>query len=414
MWLVMIPAAVAALGIAVIAAGCALAFRLCMLIPTEIPAASAVIVMPATGALPGLEALFAALRDQTLAPGRVIVAVESREDPAYDRAAAVSRRFPELAVELVVAGTSDRRAQKCTNILAGVTRLQAADRHVVLCDADIRPQRWWLAALVGPLAGGNADIVNGYRWPVASKVSLASLLGATIDRAVATLPRFDAWRLLWGGSLALSRTALDRIDLPATLADTLSDDLGIGTRAAELGLRIVTRRGIRAPTPLDIRLAALWRLGRRQYQIIHTYRPGLWFTALAITSTDLAARAALIVTALTGSLARPRWTAAAALLALALLGSVTVELRRRIGRRLDVVDPAGFVLCQHLLMWTLLPCVAFHTALVWAGSVRSPVTWAHVRYRVDRSGRVVGASRSAGLVGGQQQLERPRGGGRSP
>jgi hypothetical protein len=66
-------------------------------------------------------------------------------------------------------------------------------------------------------------------------------------------------------------------------------------------------------------------------------------------------------------------------------------LRQAIGRRLGVADPAGLVATQHLLVWATLPLAAFHASLVWAAAVRSPVTWAHVRYTIRR-GRVVGAS----------------------
>jgi hypothetical protein len=261
----------------------------------------------------------------------------------------------------------------------------------VLIDADIRPQAWWLAALIAPLAAGRADIVNGYRWQAPQTVSFAIAMGAAIDRAIATLPRLDRLRLLWGGSLALTRQALDRIDAPASLAHALTEDLVIADRAAALGLRVVTRRSLRVPTPLGEGLAALWRFGRRQYQIVHVYRPGLWWFALFVSSADLAARAALLLAALLA--AAP--ITIGALLGLGLLGSANIELRRRIGRRIEVADPPGLGLTQHLLVWSVLAIPLFHATIIWAGAIRSPVSWAHVRYRVDRYGRVIGAARAA-------------------
>ena len=52
--------------------------------------ASVALVLPATGALPGLEDLLAALTAQSLRPRRLIVSVEAREDPAYPRVAALA------------------------------------------------------------------------------------------------------------------------------------------------------------------------------------------------------------------------------------------------------------------------------------------------------------------------------------
>jgi cellulose synthase/poly-beta-1,6-N-acetylglucosamine synthase-like glycosyltransferase len=382
-------AAVVAIGVAATATACAAVFRARMLIPREVPDVPLTLVLAATGPLPGLENLFDALLGQTLRSARLIVAVESREDPAHDRVEALALGYPALPIELVVAGISGERAQKCTNLLAAFARLRPSDSYIALIDADIRPQPWWLAALIAPLAAGRADIVNGYRWQAPQAVSLATAIGATIDRAIATLPRLDRFRLLWGGSLAMTREALDRIDAPASLAHTLSDDFTFASRAAALRLRVVTRRALRVPTPLDGSLAALWRFGRRQYQIAHIYRPETWWFALIVATADFGARATLAAVACALD---P--VAIGALVGLGLLGSVATEARRRISRRLAVTDPAGFALAQHLLVWATLPLAAFHASIVWAAVLRSSVVWAHVRYRVDRRGRVVAASRS--------------------
>ncbi len=379
--------AAVALGIAATATAGAAVFRARMLIPREVPDVPVTLVLAATGPLPGLEMLFDALLGQTLRPARLIVAVESRDDPAHDRVEALAQGYPALPIELIVAGLSGERAQKCTNLLAALARLRPADSYIVLIDADIRPQPWWLAALVAPLAAGRADIVNGYRWQAPQSVSLATAIGATIDRAIATQPRLDRFRLLWGGSLALTRGALELIDAPASLAHALTEDLVIADRAAALGLRVLTRRGLRVPTPLGDSLAALWRFGRRQYQIVHVYRPAAWWFAAAVTAVDVAARVSLVTAA---STLEP--IALGALIALGVLGTLTTGLRRAIGRRLGVADPPGFAPAQHLLVWATLPLAAFHASLVWAAAVRSPVAWAHVRYTIRR-GRVVGASR---------------------
>src|SRR5262249_17741519 len=152
-------------------------------------------------------------------------------------------------MELVVAGLSELRSQKCTNLLNALMHLDTNDAHVVLLDADIRPQPWWLAALVAPLAAGRADIVNGYRWPVPQTLSLGVALVAGIPRAIAILPRPPQTRLLGGGSIALPRHALELLDLPKTIGRALTEDLPMGGCAAAPALKVLTRRAIRAPTP---------------------------------------------------------------------------------------------------------------------------------------------------------------------
>jgi hypothetical protein len=365
----------------------ALLFAVNLRIPDDRPSARVTLVLPATGPLPGLEDLLAALAAQSLRPHRLIVAVESREDPAYRRIATLANRYSELNIELVVAGLSPLRSQKCTNLLAALANLDADDAHVVLFDADIRPQPWWLAALIAPLVVGRADIVNGYRWPVPRTLSLATALAAGIDRAIAVLPRLSHTRTLWGGSLALTRRALDVLDLPTTIGRTLTEDLPIGDRAAETGLRVLSGRAIRPLTPLTGGFRDVWRFGRRQYQIIRLYRRGLWSFAALVVTTDLVARLALL-SSIGGS-----GPALQVIIVLVCLGSISAEIRLAIGKRLKAADNVGFRLSQHLLAWTVLPAPAFHASVIWGGFVTSPVLWAHIRYIVDKTGQVIEVAR---------------------
>jgi len=356
-------------------------------IPEDRLATGVTLVLPVTGVLPGLEDLLAVLSVQTLKPRRMIVAVEASDDPAFGRVTTLAERFSGLNIELVVAGLSPLRSQKCTNILAALARLDPDDTHVVLLDADIRPQPWWLAALVAPLAAGRADIVNGYRWPVPTKLTLGSALIAGVDRAIAVLPRLRQTRTIWGGSLAVTRQALHILDMPTTIERTLTEDLPIGDRAAQTDLRVLTRRAIRPPTPIDGSLGDLWRFARRQYQLIRLYRSGLWRFAAFVVTTDLIARIAVL-----SSLVHTR-AALIAIIVLACLGSIATEIRLAISRKLGISDGIGFRASQHLLAWTLLSGPLFHASVIWGGIVTSPVVWRHVRYLVNRTGQVTGVAR---------------------
>jgi hypothetical protein len=381
-------AAAVPVSIAVIATVCSWVFLRFFRIPADLPDASATLILPVTGSLPRLEELFDALLGQSLTPTRLIVATESREDPAYDRVADLIDRYPMLSIELVVAGLSDRRAQKCTNLLAAVARTGPADRYIVLFDNDILPQPWWLAALLAPLAAGRADIVNGYRWQVPVSLSPAIAIVAAIDRAISTIPRPDPFRMLWGGSIALTRSALEAIDLDATLARALTEDLLIADRAASLGLRVVTDRALRLPSPLIGSFDQIWCFARRQYQFIHAYRPGVWVFALIVCTGDLLARGFLLTSAIVAN-GVAKAIAVSALIVVGLLGSAGIALRGRIGRQLRVVDISGLALLQHFFVWAILPITLFHASLLWASLSTTRVRWAHFCYRVH-AGRVIG------------------------
>jgi hypothetical protein len=168
--------------------------------------------------------------------------------------------------------------------------------------------------------------------------------------------------------------------------------LPIGDRAARTGLRVLTRRAVRVVSPLGGGFPDLWRFGRRQYQLIRLYRPGLWRYAAFVVSGDLIARLVLVAFLVGAGASGP---VLAAILAVAGLGSITTEIRVAIGGRLGARDRLGLRLAQHALVWTFLPAPAIHASAIWGGLVTSPVHWGHVRYTVDAKGRVTEAKRSA-------------------
>lgn len=341
--------------------------------PAQHREAAATLILPLTGEARTLPRLIEALNAQTLPPRRLIVAVEAQDDPAHAAALAASGRaaFP---VEVAVAGRASRQAQKCRNQQAALALIDGRDEAIVLLDGDIMPQDWWLSALVSPL-GGQADLVSGHRWQQVSAPRLGAHLVAMIDRAVTLCPRFD-WafaHVVWGGSVAVSRRAADAIGLERCFDGTLSDDLSLSERAAGAGFRLLTRGALLVPTPNGHDLVSAWHFARRQYQIIHIYRPWLWRLALATIGLRLAVWAAVLY-----GIAWLWWAA----LLLAGLAVVKQLLTFRIADRLDMGDPAS-VRAGQLALAVLQPLAdLFHLSVILAAAATGRVTWGHVVYRV--------------------------------
>ncbi|MBM4201048.1 MAG: glycosyltransferase, partial [Gammaproteobacteria bacterium] len=234
--------------------------------PIVVPDATVTLVMALTGPGGGLGQLLRALERQTLRPRRIVIAVESTDDPAFQ---AVHGAMPRSAmpVEVVVAGLAEQAGQKCLNLAAALDRLDASDEFVVFLDADILPQDWWLSALIAPLQRPGYGIVAGYRWPTITRSTLGAHLILALDRGIAALPRPRWTQAVWGGSIAMRRETVDRLALAKHFRHRLLDDLTIGELARQAGIPVFYRRVLRVPSPLSYGVSGAWHFGHRQYQL---------------------------------------------------------------------------------------------------------------------------------------------------
>jgi hypothetical protein len=175
----------------------------------------------------------------------------------------------------VLAGKAQATAQKYWNQMAALRHIDDHDQAVVLLDVDILPQPSRLSALVSPLVEGACDVVS--RAPVGANRS--------VDRA----PRSPFTSALLGGNPRLSPRALKVLDLAVILGSTLADDCSMGEAAAARRLRILTRRVLLVPSPVQAGLSSAWAFGRRQYQIAHLYLMKPYGIAIAAIAMRLIA-----------------------------------------------------------------------------------------------------------------------------
>ncbi len=243
--------------------------------------AQVTLVMAMTGPSHGFESFLLKLNSQLLKPGRLIIGVESKQDPAYQKVLDLKGRA-DFPVEIAIAGFATQSSQKCHNLLSAFELLSIPKdypEYVVLCDADISPANWWLSALVKPLVNNTADLVSGYRWQQAKTNDLWENLTVFLDRKIALLPRPQAAEIVWGGSVAMTHEVFRDILQSGILTSTLSDDLSIGIYVYSKKYRVLNRRMLLVPSDAPKGLRSAWGFGVRQYQIMKIYRPKLWFLA---------------------------------------------------------------------------------------------------------------------------------------
>ena len=284
-------------------------------------------------------------------------------------------------VQIVRAGVAGDEGQKVHKIRAALAALRAEDCYLVFIDADIEPPVRLVGRLLFPLVRGKADIVTGYRLVLPAGHGMPTLVGA-VELQLATLPRAASSTMPWGGAMAMTRAAAERIDIDAALAGRLSDDMAIGLAGWRAKLRMRPVRDLLVASPLDGPIGALWRFGVRQYRHIITSSPGMWAAATGV----VALQSGFWLWALVWG----GWPAIAigygaawgrAMVRRCILGAVlepTQVVRARRSLWWDVVAP--FVVC-----WA-------HLAVQVQASFSNRISWGGWSYRVVR-GRVMAMRR---------------------
>ncbi len=364
---------------------------LSVLAPAPAPEAEppVTVIAPIKGAGPLLRPFIERLRSQAYADYRILAVVESEDDPA----APVLREMadePGAPLATLVAGLSAREGQKVHNLRHGLAHLDASAQIVAFVDADTLPSPDWLVRLVRPLTR-EEDIaaVTGYRWVVSEGGGWPSAIVAAANASVVTMPR--VWNVCWGGTLALRRETIERLDLAGRLEGAVVDDVLITRILHEEGLRILTPRGLVVLSPVHHDWASAFAFAHRQYTFVRWYLPGSWCAATALLSLPVVAGGAALVLALMGDR-----IALAALLAAVLLGQARASLRARIVAALFGEEGrALFARSGWADRWLAPVWITFHAAGAWSSLLTRRLLWAGTLYefvgrnetRVIRRGR---------------------------
>ena len=359
------------------------------------PAPAAEVVLCLRGADPSLPAALAALAGQTYpGPWRLLVVVDSRQDPAWplaqqtiDRveAAGVARWQAARLTPLATRPASG--SLKSASLRQAFGELDAATELVALVDADAVVAAGWLAALAAGCGQAGVGAVSGNRWYAPAAGSGPGLVRAIWNGGALML--MTLLGIPWGGALAVRRSLIEPSGWLAVLATSLGEDTALPEPLARCGWRYEFRPELITLDRDDsIALRPLGRWISRQLLSARLHHPawplvalhGLG-TALLVLVALLAALAALLL----GRLAEAGLLLAALLAyelgcvaLLLLIEAVAARGLAPLGGRLPQPDLAH---AWRLLRW--LPLAQWMCGLA---TLRTALTrrveWRGVHYRV--------------------------------
>ena len=337
----------------------------------------AVIVVAVKG-LSGLTTeFFHRLLAQAYSRFRIIVAVESEDDPVVRLVGELCHA--EAPIELAVAARVTRGGQKVANLLVALDKIRFDDEIVVFTDADTLPEPQWLGRIASAIVDAGQEAVTGYRFMIPVDRRLSSAVVAVANASIVTLPRVPAiYNLCWGGAMALTRSTLERISIREYWQGAISDDLQMTRALDDHGVKIFAPRQSLLLSPIALDWKAAFNFGQRQYRMIWTHVPVLWvFAALCVMIPVISLPAACILTA------RGDAVAAAVLVMAIISGEVRLRCRRRIANALWGDFELDKRRAAEAVERWLRPLVwLFHAACVLTAATSRRFRWAGVDYHV--------------------------------
>ncbi len=310
---------------------------------------------------------------------RIIFSLESRADPALVLIEEFRHRAASLPeIDIVIAGFSTQRAQKVHNLLAALGALRDDDAIIVFTDADTLLPADWLTNLIRPIATGEVSASTGYRWPLPMDGRLPTLIGAAADLSVTTAARSRHWNMCWGGSTAVARGPLDRINLRTVWERAASDDVTLTRALRAGGFRINSPLRSLVPSPIAHTWSSLFCFARRQHLMLRTYAPRHWlFGGLTLCIAAVGAAVALF------SLAHASRLGAAVLVASVALLQLRSLIRRRIAAK--TLPSASLSTAKATIRfaswaWPLIHLV--HVLAFLSSCFGQRFTWAGIHYQL--------------------------------
>lgn len=249
--------------------------------------AQSVVIVPIKGRSAHTQSFIASLLGQDHPRFRVIFAVEVLTDPAVSLIEAMAKGH-DRTVDIIEAGLSHDRGQKVSNLSKALQHLTAADEFVVMADADVILPGYWLSNLNWAVIDQGQEIVTGYRLIVPATPTLAARIVSAINLSVALAPRVTGLTAAWGGTMAMQKSTLDKLDLVRFWREALSDDLQLTAAAQEKGILIHTNRRTLLVTPWSGTFADLVAFGTRQFRILRLNDPFLFIGMISFVILPLA------------------------------------------------------------------------------------------------------------------------------
>lgn len=316
--------------------------------------------------------------------------VERATDPAVQLIRNLQKENRCISTKLVIAGRTEECGQKVHNLRRATEDLSIDVDVLVFADSDASPKSTWLRWIVNRIGRENLGARTGYRWMIPKNKKVPTLLGCTINNALASFLGRGKHYLVWGGSWAIHRNIFDAVGIREAWSGVLSDDLVASRALKTANLEIEFEPQCVCTTVVEFNWSSLTEFMRRQLLIGRRYSPMYWLgSLLVVVTSQLGFWGGLVggILAVSAGYSIGYW-ALLSTVGLYLLGVARAVVRQNIGRSNDHTWRRH----RRARKFDMFcgPFTGFVTAaMLLASMFGNTISWRGISYFVGRGGRVL-------------------------
>jgi GT2 family glycosyltransferase len=366
--------------------------------PAPQPLPMAAVILPLRGADPLLEACLAGLLAQDYPAYQVHIVVDNANDPANKVVDEALARGYSSAAEVhvdILREPDELCSLKLSAQRQVLSRLDETVEVVAFLDADSVAAANWLRAMVAPFADPRVGATTGIRWSAPPDAGLGTLVRFVFNAL--SFPQRFLFRIPWGGSLAVRRSALHDAGLLDHWRRCFSEDTSTygGLRSAGLKLAFVPAATQVNSESTD--LSGAWHFVLRQIVCVELHHVYWWSllcmnaaTIVSFVAASLLALAGIVgaVLALLGDANRVWQLVAFALIpGLYVLGLLTaLTMADRLVRRIVAAPPRVADLPR--LVVASLVALSFTTNSLFMAPFLRSIDWRGITYDIEGRNRI--------------------------
>ncbi len=195
------------------------------------------VVLALRGADPSLTDCLAGISIQRYPNFQLHIVVDDRQDPALNIA---KRFFQDCKIDStihIIANVRDSCSLKCSAILTALDAIPSSTEIIAFIDADTAADENWLSDLVEPFKNSQVGATTGHRWFNPRQNNIGSYLRQHWNAAA--IVQMSIYRIAWGGSLAIRRSAIIQCELREKWGRAFCEDTMLSHELEQQNLELV-------------------------------------------------------------------------------------------------------------------------------------------------------------------------------